>query len=172
MKRINYIRGILIRLLSHRVKCAGIPSVENNVNISSGKGGIKIGKKAHFQSNSKLSAVGSGEIIIGDGFGINRNSIIVAREKIVIGDNCSIGPNVAIYDHNHKFDKEGIQKTEYRSTPIIIGNNVWIGANVVILRGTIIGEGAVIGAGSVISGNIPSHVIVTANRDFVIHEIR
>lgn len=47
-----------------------------------------------------------GKLRIGDTVFMNRNAIIVCRENITIGNNTSIGPNVCIYDHNHKFNND------------------------------------------------------------------
>lgn len=81
------------------------------------------------------------------------------------------GPNVCVFDHNHKFDMEGV-KPEYSSGAIHIGKKCWIGSGAIILKGTTIGDGCVIGAGTVVSGNIPAHSLVTSNRDMLIQPIR
>ena len=61
-----------------------------------------------------------------------------------------------VYDHDHDFRAEGgVKSMQYKSSPIKIGNNVWIGANSIILRGTVIGDNAVIGAGSIVKGEVP-----------------
>lgn len=77
------------------------------------------------------------------------------------------GPNVCIYDHDHKYDAEGF-KEGYRTGAIVIEDHCWIGANVTILRGTHIGEGCVIGAGAILKGDIPEHSLVTPNRELII----
>ena len=41
---------------------------------------------------------------------INKNATIVSRIKKVLGAGTSLGPNVCIYDHNHKFDENGHKK--------------------------------------------------------------
>ena len=42
---------------------------------------------------------------------------------------------------------------EDHTTPVFIGDNVWIGENVVILPGSKIGNGCIIGANTLINGN-------------------
>lgn len=43
------------------------------------------------------------------------------------------------------------------TSPVNIGNDVWIGANVVILPGVTIGNNVVIGAGAVVTKDIPDN---------------
>lgn len=99
---------------------------------------------------------------------INRNACIVSRRSITIGEGTSIGPNVCIYDHNHRFDGSGHKKNEFRESPISIGKNVWIAANCSVLKGAQIGDNCVIGAGCVINSIIPSNSLVTQERNLKI----
>ena len=109
-------------------------------------------------------------MIIGNGVFINQNTVIAAHKKISIGEGTTIGPNVCIYDHDHRFGAQGIMPG-YKEADVTIGNNVWIGANVVILRGTVIEDGCVIGAGCVVKGHIPAHSLVVTNRKNDISEL-
>ena len=130
------------------------------------KGKINIGK-AYFFDNCSLSAV-NGILTIGSNVFFNRNNIIVCHCNITIADNCRFGPNVAIYDHNHKFDKSKVYGSEFSTGSIVIENGCWIGAGCIILRNTHIGEGSVIGAGCIVKGNIPPHSLVTSSRELEI----
>lgn len=47
-----------------------------------------------------------------------------------------------------------------RSTPVIIGHDVWIGHGVVVLPGVRIGHGAVLAAGAVVTKDVPDYTIV------------
>lgn len=127
-------------------------------------------KKVSTQSNVHLVSVG-GELKIGERVYFNRNSMAICRKSIIIGNNVSIGPNVCIYDHDHKFGFSGIIKDEYNTGDIVIENNCWIGAGAIILRNTCIGMGSVIGAGTVVSGKIPSNSLVTSGRQLTIDPI-
>jgi acetyltransferase-like isoleucine patch superfamily enzyme len=55
-------------------------------------------------------------------------------------------------------------KEHFLSSPVIIGDNVWVGANCVILRGTVIGDNCVIAAGSVVKGNVESNMLYYQER--------
>lgn len=77
-----------------------------------------------------------------------------------------LGPNVLIYDHDHDYKaKGGVFSLKYKTTPIVIGNNVWIGANSIILRGTSIGNNCVVGAGCVLKGEYPDNSIIVQKRN-------
>lgn len=134
-------------------------------------GQMLIGTDVKTHKHVSLAAVG-GLLKIGDNVFFNRNCIVACRKEIIIGDRCAFGPNVVIYDHDHKFTTEGIKVNEFNTTPIIIGKNCWIGANVTILRGTHIGEGCVIGAGTIIKGDIPPHSLVISGRELTIESIK
>jgi len=102
---------------------------------------------------------------------INRNTIIVSREEIFIGKGTSIGPNVCIYDHDHRYNRNGISKKDFVTSPIYIGERCWIGANVIILKGATIGDNCVVGAGTVVRGEIPDCSMVYDKREMLIRQI-
>lgn len=145
----------------------GIPSMDRNTRINLKKGNLSIGRGFRMKPGAYIAVVNGGNLAVGDHVAINRNSMIICHESITIGDNCFFGPNVMIYDHDHKFGYDGIVPG-YRTSPVTIGKNCWLGAGVVVLRGTRIGEGCVIGAGCVVKGDIPPHSQVTANRHLTV----
>lgn len=117
-----------------------------------------------------LSAI-DGTLSIGDNVFLNRNCIIVCRKSITIGKDCSFGPNVVIYDHDHKFSTDGFDNYQFNSKEIRVEDGCWIGANVTLLKGAHIGHHSIIGAGTVINMDIPPHSIVTNDRELHIHAI-
>lgn len=150
----------------------GLISVRMNGKINCRRGGtIFLEPGVATRQNVLLAAVDGGHIHIGEKTFLNRNVVVVCRDSVRIGDHCSFGPNVCIYDHDHKFDRQGVTG-DYKTGAISIGNNCWIGAGCVILRGTNIGDGCVIGAGAVVSGEIPAHSIVKMERNLIIKEIQ
>ena len=129
-------------------------------------GKLELGK-ALLNDNSFICVSDSGMISIGDNVTVNRNSIIVSKKRIIIGSGTSIGPNVCIYDHDHRITAEGFIKNEYTVEDVVIGRNVWIGANAVILKGSIIGDNCIIGAGTVIKGKIADNNTVYVKSNFI-----
>lgn len=100
-------------------------------------------------------------LVKGNSF-INTNTIINCFEYIEIGRNTYISDDVRIQDSdNHNIIENGVMKIS--TSPIIIGDNVWIGKNAIILKGVKIGEGSVIAAGSVVISDVPPKTIVAGN---------
>lgn len=111
-------------------------------------------------------------IHIGNNCEINMNCVFLDCNKIIIGDNSGIGPNVQIYAVTHpaKPDERLSQTTDklmsfWKSytAPVTIGNNVWIGGGSIILPGVTIGDNTTIGAGSVVTKSIPANCLAVGN---------
>lgn len=163
------IKYCLIKLkLGGKLEIRAIPRLSFQTKIKAKHGKLKLGSVA-TNGRCEFSAY-SGIIDIGNHVSFNRNALLVSREGIKIGDDCSFGPNVCIYDHNHRFDENGITDG-FKTSTIEIGKKCWIGAGVILLKNAKIGDGSVIGAGCVINEEIPPHSLVTAGRDLVITPI-
>lgn len=119
-------------------------------------------------------------IYIGNNTEINMNCTFLDDNKIIIGKNCLIAPNVQIYTAFHpknvterlgEIKQDGtFEFCKTYTAPVIIGDNVWIGGGVIILPGVTIGNNVVIGAGSVVTKNIPDNKIAYGNPCRVIKE--
>ena len=133
---------------------------------------LSLGRLVKARSGCKIRVIEEAKISIGDNTSLNHGCIFTAHEKISIGNNVQFGPNVLIYDHDHDFEKkDGLKNLNYKTSEVIIGNNVWIGANTIILRGSIIGDNCVIGAGAVIKGEFPDNTVIIQKRDTSIRNI-
>lgn len=94
------------------------------------------------------------------------------NEKLLIGNFCSIGPNVSFmlnsdhYIHHvstYPFKAQILNSEKYEATSkgnIIVDDDVWIGYGSIILSGVHIGQGAVIAAGSVVTKDVPPYAVV------------
>lgn len=111
-------------------------------------------------------------IYLGNSVEINMNCVFLDCNKITIGDNCGIGPNVQIYavahpvkPHERLSYTEGSDFAFWKSytAPVTLGNNVWIGGGSVILPGVTIGDNTTIGAGSVVTKSIPANCLAVGN---------
>ena len=96
------------------------------------------------------------------------NCTFLDDNRIVIGDNALIAPNVQIYTAFHPANaterfgvvkEEGFEFCKTMTAPVTIGNNVWIGGGAIILPGVKIGDNVVIGAGSVVTKSIPDNSV-------------
>ena len=77
---------------------------------------------------------------------------------VYIGDGVLIGSYVVLATINHDFDPA--KRGDNLSSPIHIGNKVWIGSHATILPGVIIEDNAIIAAGAVVTKNVPENAVV------------
>ena len=150
----SYIRVFLYRCSGKKVCIGRIALISPSSDIFCvGKNSqIIFGNHLRLYKRTTVKAEG-GAIVFGEGVSVNPDSMIVAKEKINIGDHTLIGPGVKIFDHDHCFGCEQALR-EYSTKEIVIGKNVWIGASSIILKGTVIGDNSVIAAGRVVRGSV------------------
>lgn len=121
-------------------------------------------------------------IYFGNNCEVNMNCTFLDDNRIVIGDNALIAPNVQIYTAFHPTnarERFGEPKEDgsfefcrTQTAPVTIGDNVWIGGGVIIMPGVSIGNNVVIGAGSVVTKDIPDDVIAYGSPCRVVRENR
>ena len=111
-------------------------------------------------------------IHIGNNCEINMNCTFLDCNRITIGDNCGIGPNVQIYAVTHPVqpaerltgNEDGDLKFwKTNSAPVTLGSNVWIGGGSIILSGVTIGDNTTIAAGSVVTKSVPANCLAAGN---------
>jgi maltose O-acetyltransferase len=102
-------------------------------------------------------------IEVGDNFFANYGCVILDVNKVKVGDNVLLGPNVQIYTAAHPVDPAERRSGKEFAKPVIIGSNVWIGGGTIICPGIIIGNNVTIGAGSVVTKDIPDSVLAVGN---------
>ena len=136
---------------------------------------IKIGNNCEVRSSFLSNLIGINRpcliatmrhyasIEIGDHCGLS-GAVILAADKITIGNNVLIGANSLITDNDWHNTDPKIRLEECKITiPVRIENNVWLGVNSVVLKGVNIGENTVIAANSIVVKNIPANVIAGGN---------
>jgi len=103
-----------------------------------------------------------GRIDISERCFIGQGSVIAADDSVIIGTDCLIGEHVTIRDQNHSTEHSDVPFAfqGINSSPILIGNNVWIGAKATILSGTTIGSNSVVAANAVVTKDVPPWSIV------------
>ena len=105
---------------------------------------------AHIGRGAILHVAG-GTLTMGDNFAISGSTSIVCKNNISIGDDVQFSYNGLVMDSDaHKiFDISG---REYPNTsPIIIGNKVWIAPNVTIQKGSEIASNTVVASNSLVN---------------------
>lgn len=140
---------------------------------------IVVGEHSLFRSAAASNAAGltrrclvatiaEGAVIeIGRRCGMSA-TVVVAAERVVIGDDVLCGANVAIFDTDWHHPDPCRRCEPGPSAPVVIEDNVYLGMNVVVLKGVTIGRDSVIGACSVVTKPIPAGMIAAGNPAAVI----
>ena len=129
--------------------------------------GVGCRLETHPDKTKKVTSL----LIIGDNVQINDYVHIVAKEKVIIGNNVLMASKIFISDLNHgsyssEFHDSPLTPPENRalsSAPVIIEENVWLGEFVSILPGVTIGKGTIVGANSVVCKSLPPNVIAVGS---------
>lgn len=151
--------------------------IERNIQkyyyINKYKDNLSMGKNVYWRRGFHIIIGKDAKLRIEEGCLFNYNCSITCLGKIRIGDHTIIGEGVKMYDHNHVFNKRGINITDQgkKVSDISIGRNCWIGSNVVILSGTKIGNNCVIGAGSIVNGKIQDNSLLRPKVNYKIEKI-
>lgn len=162
----------ILRLIWNSMRFIGNPAytnllaVEPSARISKSAGSVlKIGKKFRARHNVELNIRDKAVLEIGNDVFLNSGCVITAREHVSIGDHTIFGPNVVIYDNDHKICNGKVLDNEFETAPVVIGRNVWIGAGAIILKGSVIEDNCVIAAGSIVKGRVESSHILIQKRN-------
>lgn len=103
-------------------------------------------------------------ITLGQDVFVNAGCTILDCARVIIEDQCQLGPNVQIYCAEHHKDpvKRSVDGLEI-ARPVRIRRRAWIGGGAIILAGVTIGEGSIVGAGSVVTKDVAPGSIVAGN---------
>jgi acetyltransferase-like isoleucine patch superfamily enzyme len=98
---------------------------------------------------------------------INVNYSCGDSEKLIIGNNCSLGRCNFLLGGEHDYKRittyPFLDEPALSKGPIVLEDDVWIGDAVWVLSGVTIKKGAVIGTGSIVTHDIPPYAIAAGN---------
>lgn len=122
--------------------------------------GLNVGNRAtlsksHYALNSMVT--------IAPGFRVGQDAKIDLTGGMTIGKNVTISEGVKVYTHDHVIDgpHEDWRKQGIVSSPLEIGDYVWLGANSIINNSVShIGKGAIIAAGAVVTNDVEPYAIM------------
>lgn len=141
-----------------------------NVRINISKGyELSFGNNVYIDDFCRLECI-KGNIHIGNNSFLNTNCNIISLAGIRIGENCLLGSNIGVYDHDHRYDIKNLPiiKQGFSIGCIQIEDNVWIGSNCTVTKGVKIKKSIIVAANSVVTreleikgvyGGIPSKLI-------------
>lgn len=150
-------------------------------NESLDKRKIQIGH--HCRVLGSLVCKNNGLIEIGNYSTIQDSTSVLCLTHIKIGSFTGIADGTLIIDNNtHPIDIEGWITHRIRvapggggypnngtgwelsqSSPVVIGDGVWVGSNCTILKGVTIGDGAIIARGAVVTKDVVPFTLVAGN---------
>ena len=123
------------------------------------KGGTLSAENCQFYAGVRFEIGEAGNLTIGNGTYINRNTLIVCEREVKIGRDCKISWDVVIMDSDlHPLNSDTID-----NKPVHIGDKAWIGCRAIILKGVTIGEGAIVAAGAVVTKDVTPYTIYGGN---------
>ncbi|RKS80590.1 succinyltransferase-like protein [Motilibacter peucedani] len=158
-------RGALLR---RRVEGGEDLRAERGVRIVRLGGGtaVRVGPGVLLAHHVGLHLRDAGAVIeIGGGTFVNHRTEIVAHERVSIGRGCLLAWDVLVVDSDsHSVDGAP------RTSPVVIGDRVWVGARATVLKGVTVGEGAVVAAGAVVTRDVPARALVGGNPARVLRE--
>jgi maltose O-acetyltransferase len=103
------------------------------------------------------------EIVIGARTRLTNGIEMTSLERIELGADCLLGPNVRILDADFHGVHPADRRTAGRSAAVLVGDNVWVGMAAILLKGVRIGAGAAVGAGAVVVKDVPAGTVVAGN---------
>lgn len=125
-----------------------------------------------YLSSGVQVIVKRGNLVVGDRAFVGVGSILVARHGIQIGNDALIGEYVSIRDQDHALDRVERAKGDFTSSPIVIGDNVWLGAKVTVIQGVTIGNNVVVGANSVVTHDLPDNCVAVGSPARVVRHLK
>lgn len=131
---------------------AGIVDTKYQRGILQMKGRMIFYGKASFSAGVKIGVTENATVIFGDNFSCNANTDIICNKEIIFGNDVILSWEDLIMDCDwHTIISDGLECDI--SSPIILGDHVWVGCKTVILKGANIPENSVIAAHSTITKN-------------------
>lgn len=112
-----------------------------------------------------------GDVTIGDHTRIGLHNTIIG--PVTIGSHVNLAQGITVTALNHIFEDSDkrIDEQGVSTTPVTIGDDIWIGANAVVLPGVTIGAHSVVAAGAVVTKDIPPHSLVAGVPAKIIKQI-
>lgn len=156
MKVFNVFDKIFTRFLYHHI---GAPSHE--MLERKGVHFIKDGNPYKKPRILNFSLVGDySNLYLHSNADINQEVMLVAKDRIEIGENSTLAYRAAIYTSAFPHGNLLTRVYPKKIAPVIIEDNCWIGANAIVLPGITIGRCSVVGAGSVVTKDVPPYSVV------------
>ncbi len=127
---------------------------------------LRLDGNVKLRFNSTLQ-VNSGAVCELGSFTTNAGVNIQCNNHLVIGNDCMMGRGVTIFDSSFHPTGTNVDNMRVSTSPVIIGDHVWLGANSSVMQGTSIGSGSIISMNANVSGEIPAASLIMAGTNKV-----
>lgn len=127
--------------------------------------GWRIGRGALFFGTPTVFGFGAddSDFSIGPGSAISIGCTLELADRVELGASVSLGPGVTILTSSHQLGPRLRRAGALYTSPVVIGEGVWIGANAVILPGVTIGPGAVVSANATVNKDVAANNLVAGS---------
>ena len=162
-----YVR-MLAPLYQHRGKCS---KIHRSVRMDTPPyRKFSLGDYSVVESYSCINNA-VGDVIIGDHTRVGLHNTVIG--PVTIGSHVNLAQGITVTALNHNFAEKGLRIDEQgvSTSPVTIGDDIWIGANAVILPGVTIGNHSVVAAGAVVTKDVPPHTLVAGVPAKIIKEL-
>lgn len=167
-----------------QVTCSHRLMVRHQTNRALGPMNFSVGRQSRLEGAFTLA--GDGVISIGSYCSFRGGVRLSAKTRISIGDHVFAAEDVFITDNDNHPTSPAYRKEmtltppsspswkitdSVASSPVTIGDNVWLGKSAIVLKGVTIGTGSIVAAGAVVTKDIPPFSIAAGNPAKVVKTI-
>ena len=155
-KVVNAIDKVFSRFLYHHIGAPSHKELERK-----GVNFIKDGNPYKKPRICNFSLVGDyTNLYLHSNADINQEVMLVAKDRIEIGENSTLAYRVAIYTSAFPHGNLLTRVYPKKIAPVIVEDNCWLGANSVVLPGVTIHRCSVVAAGAVVNKDVPPYCVV------------
>lgn len=163
----QFFKRSVIRLLYSNILINKKTFIGKGARLTALKGALIDVRGVYIKDYAHIYAGVNACIRIGNNAQVGMFNVLVAKEKITIGENTLLAEFVSIRDQDHDLD----DLDNFKILPVTIGTGVWLGGKVTVTKGVNIGDKAVIGANSVVTRDIEEKSVAVGSPARVIKKI-
>ena len=164
---IQFFKRTFIRLLGDNILISKKTFIGRGVKIRALRGALVDIRGVYIKDYAHIYAGMDACIRIGQNAQVGMFNVLVAKEKITIGENTLLAEFVSIRDQDHDLN----DLDSFKILPVTIGAGVWVGSKVTVTKGVKIGDKAVIGANSVVTRDIEERSVTVGSPARIIKKI-
>jgi acetyltransferase-like isoleucine patch superfamily enzyme len=145
------------RIPADRVRLGARVVVGPGVRFDVARGGaVEIGDDVVIGERARFHVSAGGRVVVGRGTRIGERAVVVAHERVAIGDGCVVGAEVVLQDAAPVVEDADVpvRLQGVASAPIVLGGGVRLDATAVILAGVTVGDGAHVGMRAVVTEDV------------------